>query len=100
MSALLQPILMPVKGAPDIVLSIDPNNPDEVFVFLGMAMLEKVPRLREHLSFKMLLARLYNAGVSGRKIKETFGVARSTLSRRGRALKSGDMERITKAFSG
>jgi len=97
---LLQPILVPVKGAPDIVLSIDPKNPEELFVFLGMAMLEKVPRLREHLAFKMLLARLYNAGVSGRKIKATFGVARSTLLRRGRALKSGDMERITKAFSG
>ena len=100
MPVLLQPILMPVKGAPDIVLSIDPKNPEELFVFLGMAMLEKVPRLREHLAFKMLLARLYNAGVSGRKIKEIFGVARSTLRRRGRALKSGDMERITKAFSG
>jgi len=99
-SAWLQPILTPVKGAPDIALSIDPKCPEELFVFLGMAMLEKVPRLREHLSFKMLLARLYNAGVGGRKINETFGVARSTLRRRGRALKSGDMERITKAFSG
>lgn len=100
MSAFLQPILMPVKGAPDIILSIDPSTPEELFVFLGMAMLEKVPRLREHVAFKMLLARLYNAGVSGRRLKETFGVARSTLRRWGRALKSGDMDRIRTAFCG
>lgn len=100
MPAFLQPILMPVKGAPDILLSMDPKSPEELFVFLGMAMLEKVPRLRGHLAFKMLLARLYNAGVNGRKLKETFGVARSTLRRWGRALKSGDMERIGRAFSG
>ena len=100
MAAILQPILMPVKGAPDIVLSIDPKNPEELFVFLGMAMLEKVPRLRDHISFKMLLARLYNSGVSSRRLKKTFGIARSTLRRWGRAIKSGDMERIRMAFSG
>jgi len=91
---------MPVKGAPDIVLSIDPKTPEELFVFLGMALLEKVPRLREHLAFKMLLGRLYNGGVSASMLTRLFGVARSTLRRWGRALKSGDMERIRRAFSG
>ncbi len=100
MAACLQPVLMPVKGGPDIVLSIDPQVPDELYVFLGLAMLEKVPRLREHAAFKMLLARLYNGGVYGRTLTRTFGVARSTLRRWGRALKSGDMERIGRAFSG
>ncbi len=100
MCAYLQPILVPVKGTPDIVLSIDPKSPEELFVFLGMAMLEKVPRLREHLAFKMLLGRLYNGGVHGRTLTKSFGVARSTLRRWGRALKSGDMERIRRAFSG
>ncbi len=100
MSAYLHPILVPVKGTPDITLSIDPKNPDEIVVFLGMALLEKVPLDREHIVFKMLLARLYNAGVSGGKIKEAFGVACSTLRRWGRALKSGDLERIRRAFSG
>ena len=100
MSAYLQPILMPVKGAPDIVLSIDPRFPDELFVFLGMAMLEKIPRVREHVAFKMLLGRLYNGGVSASLLTRLFGVARSTLRRWGRALKSGDMDRIRRAFSG
>ena len=100
MSALLQPILTPVNGAPDIVLSIDPEYPDELVVFLGLAMLEKVPNLREHPVFKMLLARLHNGGVSGQRLTDLFGVARSTLRRWGRALKSGDMDRMRDAFSG
>ncbi len=96
----LQPVLVPVKGSPDIVLSVDPKRPEDLFVFLGMALLEKVPRLRDHISYKMVAARLYNSGVSSRKLKETFGFARSTLLRWGRALKSGDMERVSIAFSG
>jgi len=100
MSTVLQPILVPVKGAPDIVLSTDPKSPDEVFVFLGMALLEKVPHLREDPAFKMLLARLHNGGVSGQRLTDRFGVARSTLRRWGRALKSGSLDRIRDAFSG
>jgi len=100
MSKILQPILEPVNGAPDIVLSIDPENPDELFVFLGLAMLEKVPHAREHPVFKMLLARLHNGGVCGQRLTDIFGVARSTLRRWGYALKSGDLDRIRDAFSG
>jgi len=99
-STFLQPILVPVNGAPDIALSIDPEHPEELVVFLGMAMLEKVPRPREHPAFKMLLARLHNSGVAAQRLTDRFGVARSTLRRWGRALKSGDMERLEKALSG
>ncbi len=63
MSVLLQPILVPVKGSPDLILSKDENSPEELFVFLGMALLEKVPYRREYPVFKMLLGRLHNAGV-------------------------------------
>jgi len=91
---------VPVNGAPDIVLSTDPKSPDELFVFLGMALLEKVPHLREDPAFKMLLARLHNGGVSGQRLTDRFGVARSTLRRWGRALKSGSLDRIRDAFSG
>lgn len=100
MSIVLQPILVPVKGAPDIILSRDPNSPDELFVFLNMALLEKVPHRREDPAFKMLLGRLHNAGVSAQRLTDRFGTARSTLRRWGRALKSGDMDRIREALSG
>lgn len=96
----VQPILVPVKGSPDIVLSTDPKCPDELLVFLGLALLERVPRQADNPSFKMLLARLFNSGVPGLRLTEIFGVARSTLLRWGRALKSGDMDRVRDAFSG
>ena len=97
---ILQPILVPVKGAPDIVLSVNPQYPDELFVFLGMALLERVPRLRDHIAFKMLLARLYNAKVKVRTLVECFGVAHTTLRRWGLALLSGDLDRLKRAFCG
>jgi hypothetical protein len=96
----LQPILVPVKGAPDIILSVNPQYPDELYVFLGMALLERVPRLRDHIAFKMLLARLYNAKVRVRTLVECFGVAHTTLRRWGLALLSGDLDRIKRAFCG
>jgi hypothetical protein len=96
----LQPVLSSVKGTPDFLISTAAKYPDELFVFLGMALLERVPRFREHIAFKMLLARLYNAGVVVRLLVECFGVAHTTLRRWGLALKSGDLERITEAFSG
>ncbi len=96
----LQPLLTPVKGAPDFVLSVNPQYPDELFVFLGMALLERVPCFKDHVAFKMLLARLYNAKVQVQSLVKCFGIAHTTLRRWGLALLSGDMERIKSAFSG
>ena len=100
MSFTLQPILASVKGTPDFVISTTPKFPEELFVFLGMALLERVPRSKDHIGLKMLLARLYNAGVRVGLLVKCFGVAHTTLRRWGLALKSGDPERITEAFSG
>ena len=96
----LQPLLVPVKGSPDFFLYANPQNPKELMVFLGMALLERVPHLREHIAFKMLLARLYNAKVKVLSLVECFGVAHTTLRRWGLALLSGDMNKINRAFSG
>ncbi len=96
----LQPLLVPVKGSPDLLLYVNPQDPAELFVFLGMALLERVPHLRDHIAFKMLLARLYNAGVKVGSIVICFGVAHTTLRRWGLSLLSGDMDRINRAFCG
>ena len=65
-----------------------------------MALLERVPRERDHIAFKMLLARLYNAGVKVVSLVICFGVAHTTLRRWGLALLSGDVDRINRAFCG
>ncbi len=100
MQNILQPILTPVKGSADITISRSLDFPDEILVFVGLALLEKVPDALDEPSCKMLLARLYNAKMSGRKLVEKFGVARSTLQRWGAALKNGDMDEIARVFSG
>ena len=65
-----------------------------------MALLERVPHERDHIAFKMLLARLYNARVKVVSLVACFGVAHTTLRRWGLALLSGDMDRINRAFGG
>ena len=76
----LQPILTSVKGTPDFVLSINPQFPDELFVFLGMALLERVPRIKDHAAYKMLLARLYNAGVAVGLFVKSFALGLWSLA--------------------
>jgi len=96
----LQPLLTPAKGNPDFTVCSQPNSPEVVFVYYGLALIEKVRWSLESLEFKMLLARLYNAKANLKELVKTFHVAHTTLGRWGRALKSGDLEQITRAFSG
>ena len=100
MMSTLQPLLSPVKGSPDLLLYVNPQDPGELFVFLGLALLERVPHVRDHIAFKMLLARLYNAGMKVASLVICFGVAHTTLRRWGLSLRSGDMDQINRAFSG
>ena len=65
-----------------------------------MALLERVPHMKDHIAYKMLLARLYNAGVRVLSLVTCFGVAHTTLRRWGLALLCGDMDQIDRAFSG
>ncbi len=100
MGTILQPVLTPVKGSADITISTIADDPSQYAVFIGLALLEKVPIDREQPAFKMMLARLYNARMSGRKLAATFGVSRSSLQRWGNALKSGDWNKIMQAMAG
>ncbi|MDP6736578.1 MAG: hypothetical protein QF732_08780 [Nitrospinaceae bacterium] len=100
MISTLQPLLAPVKGTPDLLVYINPQNPGELLVFLGMALLERVAHARDDFAFKMLLARLYNAGMNVASLVLCFGVAHTTLRRWGLSLLSGDMDQINRTFSG
>ncbi len=96
----LTPILCPVKGIPDISVSFTNASGRELNVFCGVALLEKVSALKDRPEFKMLLGRLHNMKRSARELAEIFEVSRSTIARWGRALKSGDMQKMEVAFSG
>ena len=59
-----------------------------------------VPEDRRHPAFKLLLARLYNAGVRGLSLQRNFRVDRKTMQRWGQALQSGDGQQLVQALAG
>jgi len=96
----LQEIIGVDKKNPDLTLCRDPERPGELRVFWGAQLLEVVAEDRTNPAFKLLLARLYNAGLKTSALTAAFGVARTTLKRWGDALKSGDPERRVRVLAG
>ena len=83
-----------------LILPTDKRNPslslylcaDEraIHVFYGLELLEVVPADREHVAYKLLVARLYNAGLRVRTLAEVFQLDPKTMRAWGRALRSRD----------
>ena len=69
-------------------------------VYYGGELLEEVADDREHAQYKLLVARLYNAGVNARILQEVFGASRKTMKRWGDALKCGDSQRLARVLAG
>jgi hypothetical protein len=86
------------KSNPLIEILIDPATPEHLLVHFGMHLLETVKR--GGVEEQLLIARLYNAAFSRKKLREVFGYDRKTMRSWGEALKSGDFDRIQRAFSG
>lgn len=93
---------MPPAETPplQLILPTDKRNPsfslyltaDEraIHVFYGLELLEVVPADREHVAYKLLVARLYNAGLRVRTLAEVFQLDPKTMRAWGRALCSRD----------
>lgn len=96
----LQDILGVDKKNPYFTIARNPQQPGLLFVYFGAALLEVVDDDREHPAFKLLLARLYNAGLKVKNLVEAFGVPYTTLRRWGEALKSGDGEQLMRILAG
>jgi len=97
---LLQPILGTDKRNPVFSVCRQAGPPPSLHVYYGAELLEVVPEDRQHPAFKLLVARLYNAGVKGVELQRSFQVDRKTMQRWGRALQSGDAEQLVRAFAG
>jgi hypothetical protein len=90
----LQQILGTDKNNPIFTLSSNPELPGKIYVFFGMALLEVVDDDPSSGTFKLLLARLYNAGVKPQNLIDTFSIPYTSLRRWAEALKSGDDEKL------
>jgi hypothetical protein len=96
----LQQILGTDKNNPIFTLSSNPELPGKIYVFFGMALLEVVDDDPSSGTFKLLLARLYNAGVKPQNLIDTFSISYTSLRRWAEALKSGDDEKLISVLAG
>lgn len=96
----LQQLIGVDKKNPNFTLCRNPDDPGKIHVFFGATILEIVREDNRAPEWKLLIARLYNAGVKRKTLTETFGAARTTMKRWGEALKSGSSELLLRALSG
>jgi hypothetical protein len=97
---LLQPILGTDKRNPIFSVCRQAGAPPSLHVYYGAELLEVVPEDRHHPAFKLLVARLYNAGVKGVELQRRFRVDRKTMQRWGQALQSGNAQQLVRALAG
>ena len=96
-----------------LILGTDKRNPlftvygweededeEQLHVYYGLELLEVVSADRNAASFKMLVGRLYNAGLSRRVLQETFRVDLKTIQRWAAALRSRDGEELVRVLAG
>ena len=96
--------------AHQLILPTDKRNPcfslwageDErsIHVFYGLELFEVVPDDHEHMGFKMMVGRLYNAGVKVTTLEDTFNLDRKTIGSWGRAMLSRDPEVLQRVLLG
>ena len=92
------------------IIGIDKRNPlftifretekHEIHIYYGGLLHEVIEDKKDNPEFKLMLARLYNAGVSVKSLIANFGYSYPTLQRWGNALKSGDPEMLYQVLSG
>jgi hypothetical protein len=96
-----QLILGTDKRNPLFTVYVDEEGDQErLHVYYGLELLEVVSADRNDPSFKMLVGRLHNAGVSLRVLQQTFQSDAKTIQRWGRALRSRDAEELIRVLEG
>src|ERR1019366_1803019 len=98
-SAALQLILGPDKRNPCFCLYVDVAE-KEIHVYYGLEVLEVVPNDPRSPAYRLLGARLYNAGLRVRTLEAVFGLDRKTLRKWGLALRSGDRKWLAEVLAG
>ncbi|MEI6391607.1 MAG: hypothetical protein WCT12_10935 [Verrucomicrobiota bacterium] len=92
----LQLILGPDKRNPCFCLYVDAAKKD-LHVYYGLELLEVVPNDHRSPAYRLLGARLYNAGLGVRTLEAVFGLDRKMLRKWGLALRSGGSEVVARA---
>jgi hypothetical protein len=103
---------MTTPGTGQLILGTDKRNPlftvyaheegeeEQLHVYYGLELLEVVPAERDDPNFKMLVGRLYNAGLKLGVLEQTFQRDGKTIQRWGRALRSRNAEELIRVLEG
>ena len=95
-----------------LILGTDKRNPlftvyaheegeeEQLHVYYGLELLEVVSADRDDPSFKMLVGRLYNAGLKLGVLEQTFQRDGKTIQRWGRALRSRNAQELIRVLEG
>ena len=83
----------------DLSVFLDKEE-SEFYVYLGVALLERISIDAEEIGHKMFIGRLYNSGVKLCTLREVFGHDGRTVKKWGNALKTCDVDEMSKAFTG
>ena len=94
----LQLILGPDKRNPSFCLYTDAQE-QELHVYYGLELLEVAPKDRDSPAYRLLAARLYNAGVRVATLEAVFGLDRKTMRHWGQALRSGDRDWLAEVLA-
>ncbi|HIM11953.1 TPA: hypothetical protein EYM26_14265 [Candidatus Poribacteria bacterium] len=96
----LQLVLAAGKGnSTDLIVFLSPSE-NALFVYLGLALMERVDAAPGQFAYKMLVGRLVNAGIVLEELRRKFNHDPRTMKRWADALKSNDPDQIVRAFAG
>ena len=96
----LQLVLAAGKGnTTDLTVFLSASE-HALFVYLGLALMERVDSAPNQFAYKMLVGRLVNAGIPLEELKRKFKHDSRTMKRWAEALKSNDPDWIIRAFAG
>ena len=93
-------LLLPIdKGNPSFSLYLDQDKKN-IHVFYGFERFEIVPNDREHLAFRMMVGRLYNAKIKTATLSDVFHLDRKTIRSWGLAILSRNPQLLTRMMLG
>ncbi len=95
----LQQILGTDKKNPIFSVFQDKNQ-KVLLIYYGAQVLETVPDDRENIAYKMLVGRLYNAGINRAALRLAFQADPKTMRKWGEGLRSEDPDDLVRALQG
>ena len=96
----LQLVLTGGKGTTTDLTVFLSDSERALFVYLGVALLERVDSDPNQIAYKILLGRLVNAGIRLSELQRKFKHDPRTMKQWAEALKSNDPDLMVRAFSG